>query len=55
MEKRQSSNANLERDVIMRTEVELTDEQREKILKENWSATTQQNPVTKHGNHHPMT
>ena len=36
MEKRQSSNTNLERDVEMRAEVKLTSEQREKILKENW-------------------
>lgn len=36
MEKRGSSNTNLERDIEMRTEIKLTPEQREKILKENW-------------------
>lgn len=36
MEKRESSNTNLERDIEMRTEIKLTAEQREKILKENW-------------------
>jgi hypothetical protein len=36
VEKRESSNTNLEGDVEMRTEVKLTAEQREKILKENW-------------------
>ena len=36
MEKRQSSNTNLERDVEMKTRVKLTDEERRKILKENW-------------------